>query len=404
MRCTPSARRTARRRCRWKRFFRARRRTRVGPSTPPSRSPAIIHRRRPPGAKRFFAERPERIRDRPNRVRRNDAPGSGGRQQLWQSRDRHPSLRSVSLTIASAGPFRGPPHHLTLMIAPPGLRAWLPLLLVAGLLASRPAARAHEVSLKDVMARVGAYVDGYGQKASIVVATEPYKQERHGNTYAEHGKRDLVADFALVMVEAANTGMGFRDVIEVDGKHVQDREDRLARVLMASAGRFDEAMRLNTESARFNIGPFLRNFNIPTTALFFFNSENHRRFKFSAKSVVADGTWEIAFHETQEPTLIHTPDWRPVPTEGTIWANPADGTVVRTVLKVGGAGQTARPGTRLAGSVDVTCQRVDTLSMWLPATMDETFQTNGTTSEWELVKGHAVYSNYREFTTEVKIK
>src|SRR5262249_48077660 len=289
------------------------------------------------------------------------------------------------------------------MIAPLRSRAWSPLLLLA-LFAPHPAARADTPSLKDVIKRVEAYVDVYGQKASIVVATEQYRQESHGNTSVEHGERDLVADFALVKVEAANTWMGFRDVLEVDGKRVQDREDRLARVLMASAGRVDEAIRLNTESARFNIGPFLRNFNVPTTALFFFNSENHRRFKFSAKSVAADGTWEIAFHETQEPTLIHTPDWRPVPTEGTIWANPADGTVVRTVLKVGGAGQTARPGTRGAGSVDVTFQRVDTLSMWLPATMDETFQTNGTTSEWELVKGHAVYSNYREFTTEVKIK
>jgi len=290
------------------------------------------------------------------------------------------------------------------MIASPGLRAWLPLLLVAGLLASRPAARAHEVSLKDVMARVGAYVDGYGQKASIVVATEQYKQESHGNTSAEHGKRDLVADFALVRVEAANTWMGFRDVIEVDGKHVQDREDRLARVLMASAGRFDEAMRLNTESARFNIGPFLRNFNIPTTALFFFKTENHHRFKFAAKSVGQDGTWEIAFHESEKPTLIHTPDWRPVPTEGTIWVNPADGTVVRTFLKVGGVGQVARRGDRVVGSVDVTFQRVDTLDMWLPATMDEKFETNGATSEWERLTGRADYSNYREFTTTVRIK
>jgi hypothetical protein len=254
------------------------------------------------------------------------------------------------------------------------------------------------------MRRVEAYVDGYGQKASIVVATEQYKQESHGNTSAEHGKRDLVADFALVRVEAAHTWMGFRDVLEVDGQRVQDREDRLARVLMASSGRFDEAIRLNTESARFNIGPFVRNFNVPTTTLFFFKTENHRRFKFSAKSVAQDGTWEIAFHETEEPTLIHTPDWRPVPTEGTIWARPADGTVVRTVLKVGDPGQVVRRGNRVAGSVDVTFQRVETLGMWLPATMDESFQTNGSTSEWELLTGHAVYSNYREFTTEVRIK
>ena len=35
----------------------------------------------------------------------------------------------------------------------------------------------------------------------------------------------------------------------------------------------DEARRLSDESARFNIGPIVRNFNVPTAALFFFRPE-----------------------------------------------------------------------------------------------------------------------------------
>src|SRR5258708_3651060 len=99
-------------------------------------------------------------------------------------------------------------------------------------------------------------------------------------------------------------------------------------------GSMDEARRLSDESARFNIGPFLRNINVPTTALFFFRPENLRRFKLTRKSVGRDGTWEIAFRETERPTLIRTPEGGSGPSEGSVWANCADGTLARTRFRI----------------------------------------------------------------------
>ena len=197
------------------------------------------------------------------------------------------------------------------------------------------------------------------------------------------------------------------------GRKLPDRDERLADVLMASEGRYDEARRLSDESARFNIGSIERNFNVPTTTLFFFIRDNHGRFKFAARRVMDDGTWEISFRETSTPTLIRTPDGSSVHVSGTLFVRPDTGIVVRTVLAmemIAGRGATPRRGT---GQVDVTYRRVEDLKMWLPASMDERFEAsqqmppgrNGSVpAPWDRVSGHAEYSDYRQFTTSVRIK
>jgi hypothetical protein len=259
------------------------------------------------------------------------------------------------------------------------------------------------LSVKDVMSRVERYVASYGEKASIVVCTERYDQQARGSGMGVDGARTLVSDFALVYADAIRGWLGFRDVLNVDGHRVSDREDRLTHVLMGSQGRFDEARRVSDESARYNIGAIQRNFNVPTTALFFFTAENHDRFKFVAHGVTADGMWEIGFRETDHPTLIRTPDGRSVPSSGSIWVEPHNGTIVRTRLQVetlDGHGAHARRG---QGHVDVVYRRVDELSMWLPASMDEQFEVSRD-QVFDRVSGHAEYSNYRQFMTSVRIK
>src|SRR5258708_9417971 len=192
---------------------------------------------------------------------------------------------------------------------------------------------------------MGAYVQSYGEKASIVVATERFTQRVSGSPPAPIDHRETVADFAIVKAEGFGGWVGFRDVVEVDGARLTDHQDRLLQVLSASSGSMDEARRLSDESARFNIGPILRNFNVPTTAMFFFRPQNLDRFKFTRKNAGPDGTWEIAFRETERPTLIRTPEGRSVPSEGSVWVNAADGTLVRTHLRIPVFGAAAREST-----------------------------------------------------------
>lgn len=273
-------------------------------------------------------------------------------------------------------------------------------LALAGLIAPAPAQSTP--SVKDVMRRVESYVGSYGEKASIVVCTERYGQTARGSGTKADGERSLVSDFAIVRTDAIRGWLGFRDVVEVDGRKVADRDDRLARVLMASEGRFDEARRLSDESARYNIGFIERNFNIPTAALFFFTPDNQHRFKFTARRVVDDGTWEIAFQETSRPSLIRTPEGASVPSSGTLRIRPGDGVVVGTRLMID-LPERSKKARRGQGQIDVTYRFVDEIGLWLPASMDESFEAERD-GVWERVTGHAEYSNYRIFTTSVRIK
>ena len=253
------------------------------------------------------------------------------------------------------------------------------------------------------MRRVAAYVDAYGERAAIVVATERYTQKTTGNTNAPQLDRQLVAEFALVKVDTASGWLGFRDVLEVDGRQLPDREDRLVRSLFSGGG-YAEAQRLSDESARFNIGTIERNFNVPTATLFFFKTNTQDRFKFTAKEIARDGSWHIAFKETSRPTLIRTPDNESVPSEGDIWVKPEDGTVLRTTLRTELKNLRHERMQHGKGHVDVTYRFVALVGMWLPEQMSEVFETTGRDNAWERVEGRAEYSNYRKFTTAVRIK
>ncbi len=110
-----------------------------------------------------------------------------------------------------------------------------------------PPAIADEPSLKEVVRRMGAYVQSYGEKASIVVATERYTQEVTAPNLKPPPPKEvrlLVADFAIVKAAGLGGWVGYRDVVEVDGRRVSDREDRLIEILTSASGRMDEAQRL----------------------------------------------------------------------------------------------------------------------------------------------------------------
>src|SRR6185436_19721525 len=195
---------------------------------------------------------------------------------------------------------------------------------------------AQEPALEQVMERVGKYVASYGEKAAVVVASEKYSQSVLVEGADMGRPRDLKAEFAIVRVSGGGW-TGFRDVIEFEGKPVQDRKDRLVSLLTNAAGDSSELTRIANESARFNIGPVSRNFNVPTAALFFFLPSEHARFTFtrkSSKKVEGIDTWEIEFRETKRPTLIRTRAGQDVPIEGTLHVKPDDGTVVRTRFKM----------------------------------------------------------------------
>jgi hypothetical protein len=299
--------------------------------------------------------------------------------------------------------------------------------------------------LDQVMARVGAYVAAYGEKSSVVVAKEVYEQDT-SILRAQHLRpRKLVAEFAIV--RTGNEWSGFRDVIEVDGEPVPDRKDRLAALLTSASPTVSEATRIANESSRFNVGPIARNFNTPTTAMFFFLPERLHRFSFTRKdtsTIDRVPVMEIAFRETRSPTFVMTRAGKDVPLEGTLWVSTVDGTVLRTRIRMrnfadsvapprlaeGPPAQRAVPNPNVptggreaiaasapmpsldsvrvesSAEIEVTYRRPPGIDLWLPATMVERYAGpiygrmrafTGTATT------RATYSNFKQFSTTSKI-
>jgi hypothetical protein len=256
------------------------------------------------------------------------------------------------------------------------------------------------LSLKDVTQRVGAYVDGYGDKASIVVATERYSQIAVNPATQDSTHREIVSDFAIVRTQERRW-IGFRDVLELDGKRIEDRQDRLLELL--TSGGLDEARRVTEESARFNVGSVVRDFNVPSAALFFFTSGNLDRFKFTSRRDSGDALWRIDFQESETPTLIRTPEGQSIRSAGTLSVEPDDGAIVGTLLDFHFTNRRLAELVEITVNVDVKYARIEALGMWLPAIMMERYDSQqGKTSEH--ITTRADYSNYRTFQASGRIK
>ena len=261
-------------------------------------------------------------------------------------------------------------------------------------------ARQRASALDAVVRRIGGYVDNYGARASLFVASERYEQRTDGSTSARSRQRTTVAEVALLRVEALGGWQQFRDVTHVDGRPLEDRTNRLVDALLSGARGLGEARRISDESSRFNIGLIERNFNVPTTALFFFSSAHHDRFRIRARDTGKD-PWRLDWEEVQTPTFIRDAQGTSIPTRGSLWVNSADGTIVRTLLEASMRGRNGQMG---SGRVEVTYERHEALRKWLPVRMVEEWTTNMAGGSWGRVRGTAEYSNYREFTTSARIK
>jgi hypothetical protein len=252
--------------------------------------------------------------------------------------------------------------------------------------------------LSEVLKKVGQYVAGYGEKTFGIVGVETSSQRVMLEGTDTVSPRRLVAEFALVRTRSG--WIGLRDVVEINGRPVENRKNRFERLLLEMTVTEAELIRIASESARFSIGPVNRNLNVPTTALFFFQPENLARFTFSrkgAKKIDGIDTIELEFKETQRPTLIMRRAGAPVPMEGSLWVVPEDGTVVRTRLRVknfaDALAMPARDAEALTGTrapsigggayaqdletyadVQVTYKRVTEMGLWLPSEMAEQYQ------------------------------
>jgi hypothetical protein len=283
---------------------------------------------------------------------------------------------------------------------------------------ARPAPAAARTAA--LVSRGGAYVTQYAERASSTVAEERYVQAiflapvgeplvpidealawREDPARARerpHGvaaRRQLRSD--LLMVRTAN-GLftNYRDVSDVDGKPVKDR-DRRALSLFTSAGDHGATLRRVTEEgARYNLGTLRRTINVPTLPLFALHPAHAARFAFDAggrETVDGVETTVLRFREQRAPAFITTPRGTDVFTAGRIWIAD-DGRVLKTSLLV----NERDSGMKIA--IDVTYHDAPGLGLLMPAEMRELY-SNLPGDARRVIAGRASYGNFRKFVVEV---
>jgi hypothetical protein len=282
---------------------------------------------------------------------------------------------------------------------------WMPWLTLA-LVLWTAGPRAQAPTLDRILSVAGTYVTTFATAVSNVVIEEHYEQYtgyvserdmlRKGGPNAY---RELKADLLLLQVGGLVVWRPFRDVFEVNGRPIRDRDERLARLFLTpTPGAAAQAARISAESARYNIGMPHRTVNMPFVPLLFLLPDIQPRFRFSldTRDVAAGrNVWIVAYEERARPTLIRgvEPDQDDVDVEtaGRFWIDGDTGEVERATLHV-----SAR---RMRGELTTTFEPDVRFGVALPTKLTEEYVVDE--REDRYVSGTATYSRYRTFDVQV---
>jgi hypothetical protein len=289
---------------------------------------------------------------------------------------------------------------------------------VAIALAGSAPAASQEPSLSAVLDRAAAYVADFHRQLSSIVAEERYVQDwrtvfsgrRRSNTVLGH--RELLSDLLLVKPDGFRAWMEFRDVFEVDGQPVRERNDRLVKLFLEPSPSTNEQIRtILNEGARFNIGDIQRNVNTPIFPLLFLEQANHYRFKFkrsrdrqpkTAGAVASPGdgafrvsteVWAVGYEEKESHTMIRTDGGKDLPSKGRFWIDPDTGRVLMSELTV--------DNSHIRATIDVSYQSEPLLGLLVPIEMREQYEGK---QRGTLVEGRATYGRFRQFQVKVDEK
>jgi formylglycine-generating enzyme required for sulfatase activity len=146
------------------------------------------------------------------------------------------------------------------------------------------------------------------------------------------------SDFLLVKSPETEALVPFRDVIQVDGVLVRDREARLAKLFLSDLpDTMGKAERIREEGARYNLGNMRSTLGNPVLALGVLQQSYQPRFRFSLgkedKNFGA-GVAVVDYKETHSPTMIRGEVGNDLPAHGRVWIDTATGRVLKTELQV----------------------------------------------------------------------
>ena len=274
-------------------------------------------------------------------------------------------------------------------------------------LAADAAPAAQLPSLPEVLSRAAAYVKRFHGQLSEIVSEETYSQlvyssaRRNDPMVGNINRVTLKSDLMLIKPVNVDRYVEFRDVFEVDGEAVHDRQQRIEALWRT--GSAESTARLGAildESSRYNIGGIQRNINTPLMALMFLDSTYQPRFSFKLASKgrpvlgrehtpdesgvfrVSTEMWNIEFEEKRGETIVKRPNGANLRSRGRFWINPDTGAVLISELVIDGGGVIAR--------VTVSYQSEPLMGFMVPVEMRESYERRD-----EMITGHAVYARFR---------
>ncbi|MFO7694093.1 MAG: hypothetical protein R6V57_13475 [Vicinamibacterales bacterium] len=268
--------------------------------------------------------------------------------------------------------------------------------------AARPprAPSARDAELQTAMARLIDYVEAYERQYSGLVAEEEFRQSSRGNNVR------LRSDYLLVKPDESPMWVSFRDVYEVNGVAVRDRDDRLRRLFLEPGANISAQLQaIQDEGARYNLGIVERNINVPLFLLRFLQPENRPRFTFrlaGKRRVAGVEAWRVEFEERVFPTIITDNQGNDVDAKGWFVVEEVTGAIVETALKIEEHGST--------GEIVVSFRHDPALGMWVPGEMKETYRMltqrslSGVPRLEPLIEGTARYSKFRRFQVKTEEK
>jgi hypothetical protein len=262
--------------------------------------------------------------------------------------------------------------------------------LAIGVLAPRGAAQDNKADV--LLARAGAYVAQFVHQFSNVVAEETLVQE----TTIPRRKRTMRSDFLLVRYPGDTLWQAFRDVAEVDGKPVRDKEERLTKLFLEPASSaLRRAADLQNAGARYNLLD-IGTLNNPLLVMAFLQDFYRPRFRFTLAGLdrkLGPTVRTVQFQEWKIPSLVKGNSNQDILTRGLVWIEEDTGRVVKTELKVGG---------RAAPISVVTLYTFDQeIGISVPVEMRDWYPDG--TGE---IRGMATYGRFRRFqvTTTEELK
>jgi hypothetical protein len=249
-----------------------------------------------------------------------------------------------------------------------------------------PSAAAQDNKVEALMARTAAYVAQFVNRFSNVVAEETLVQE----TTVPRRKRTMRSDFLLVRYPGDAQWQAFRDVTEVDGKPVRDKEERLSKLFLEPASSaLRRARDLQNAGARYNLLD-IGTLNNPLLVMAFLQDVYRERFRFTLAGLekkLGPAVRTVQFQEWKLPTIIKANGNQDVLTRGLVWVEEDTGRVVKTELRIGG---------RSSPTSIVTLYRFDDeLGTSVPVEMRDWYPDG--TGE---IRGVATYGRFRRFKVE----